>query len=137
MADDDVGAGLGHGGRVVLVEDIGRRQQVLGVRQRDHVDLQPVGHAGFLEIGAEGAVDQPDGREVLDAGEADRLELRRGMVEQAERIGAVDAGQHRRVRDHRQDLAGHLDDDLVGVAIGQQARTASRGRPSGSGRNCR
>ena len=42
-------------------------------------------------------------------------------VEQAERVGAVDAGQHRRALHHRQHLAGHLHDDLVGVAVGQQA----------------
>ena len=36
-------------------------------------------------------------------------------------IGAVDAGEHRRVLDDRQDLARHLEDDLVGVAVGQQA----------------
>ena len=37
-------------------------------------------------------------------------------------IGAVDAGEHRRVLDHRQHLARHLLDDLVGVAVGEQAR---------------
>ena len=50
-----------------------------------------------------------------------RLELVEEAVEQAERIGAVDAGQHRRARGHRQHLARHFDDDLVGVAIGEQA----------------
>ena len=38
---------------------------------------------------------------------------------------------------HRQHLARHLLDDLVGVAVGQQARRASRARPCGSGRSCR
>ena len=67
VADDDVGAGLGHGRGLVRVEDIGGGQHVLGVGGGDHVDLQPVGHAGFLEIGAEGAVDDADGREILHA----------------------------------------------------------------------
>ena len=42
---------------------------------RDHVDLEPIAHAGLLEIGAEGAVDEADGRKVLHAGEAERLQV--------------------------------------------------------------
>ena len=97
MADDDVGAGLRHRRGLALAEDIGRRQHVLGMRLGDHVDLEPVGHAGLFEIGAEDAVDEADGREVLHAGEAERLELVEEHVHDAERIGAVDAGQHRRL----------------------------------------
>ena len=41
------------------------------VRAGDQVDLEPVAHAGLLEVRAEDAVDQADGREVLHAGEAD------------------------------------------------------------------
>ena len=48
-------------------------------------------------------------------------ELAQEMVAQQERVGAVDAGQHRRAGGHRQHLAAHLDHDLVGVAVGQQA----------------
>ena len=44
------------------------------------------------------------------------------LVGDHERVGAVDAGQHRRVLHHRQHLVRHLADDLVGVAVGQQAR---------------
>ena len=83
--------------RFGLAEDIRRRQHVLLVRLGDHVDLQGVGHAGLFEIGAEHAVDQPDGRKVLHAGKAERLQLVEKDVHVAERIGAVDAGEHRRV----------------------------------------
>jgi hypothetical protein len=62
----------------------------------------------------------PDGREVLHAGEAHRLELAQEHVRQIERVGAVDPGQDRRVPDHRQHLVRHLHDDVVGVAVGQQ-----------------
>ena len=64
---------------------------------RDHLDLQRIGHAGLFEIGAEDAVDQADGRKVLHAGEAQRLQLIEEDIHVAERIGAVDAGEHRRL----------------------------------------
>src|SRR5260221_3141765 len=50
------------------------------------------------------------------------------MVGDQERVGAVDPGQNRRVADHRKHFAGHLDDDLVGVAVGHETgeRAASR-----------
>ena len=48
------------------------------------------------------------------------LELGQEDLGQVERIGAVDAGEHRRVLHDRQHLAGHVDDDLVGVAVRQQ-----------------
>ena len=92
------------------------------MRQRDHVDLEPEAHAGLLEALAHRAVEQADGREILHAGKAHRLQLGEELRHQHERVGAVDAGQHRRVLDHRQHLARHVLDDLVGVAIGEQPR---------------
>src|SRR3546814_17232338 len=44
-------------------------------------------------------------------------------VEQAEGVGAVYAGQHRRVAGDRQHLVRHLHDDLVGIAVGEKAGT--------------
>ena len=68
--------------RLGLAEDVGRGQQVQRAGARDHLDLEAVAHAGLFEVGAEGAVDQADGREVLHAGEAQvdqpAQELRRG-----------------------------------------------------------
>ena len=66
--------------------------------QADHLDLERVAHAGLLEVGAEGAVDQPDRREVLHARRSRRRSTcRRKPVHQPERVGAADAGEHRRV----------------------------------------
>src|SRR5690606_2612567 len=49
-------------------------------------------------------------------------------IVQQERVGAVHAGEYRRSADHRQHLARHVDDDLVGVAVGEHPgqRPASR-----------
>ena len=97
MADDDVGACDRHRRGFAFAEHVRRRQHVLVTRLGDHVDLQRVGHSGLFEIGAEDAVDQPDGRKVLHAGKAERLQLVEEEVHVAERVGAVDAGEHRRL----------------------------------------
>ena len=65
------------------------------------------------------------------------VELRQEGLEQHEGIGAVDAGQHRRVLHHRQHLARHLDARSRWHCHRPAARRASRGPPCGSGRNCR
>jgi hypothetical protein len=101
VTDNDVGARDRHGGGFLFAEDIGRRQHVLLMRHRDHLDLQRVGHAGLFEIGAEDAVDQADGRKILHARKAERLQLIEEEVHVAEGICAVDAGEHRRLRDDR------------------------------------
>ena len=56
------------------------------------------------------------------------LHLAQEAVHQPERVGAADAGQHRRVAGDRQHLAGHVHHDRVGVAVGHQAgeRAAAR-----------
>ena len=120
MADEDVGARLRHRHRILTGEHIGRGEHVHGGGSGDQLDLQSVAHAGLLEIGAEDAVDQPDGREVLDAGKAQSLQLAEEFVGDQERVGAVDAGEDRGVADHREHLVRHFDDDVVGVAISHQ-----------------
>ncbi len=125
MHDDDVRAGTRHGGGVGLVEDIGRGQKVLLARQGDHLDLLGKGHAGLLEILAEGAVDEADGGKVLHAGKADALHLIEEDIHLAERVGGADPGQHRCALDDRQYLARHLHDDRVGIAIGHQTGKAA------------
>ena len=121
VGDDDVGAGAGHGARLVGGEDVGRGQEVEGVGGGDHVDLEAVAHAGLLEGGAHGAVEEADGGEVLHAGEAEVLQLAQEGVEEEEGVGAVDAGEDRGVADDGEHLGGHLLDDLVGVAEGEEA----------------
>ena len=121
MADDDVGTRDGHRRGLALAEYIGRRQHVLVTRLGDHVDLKCIGHSGLFEIGAEDTVNQPDGWKILHAGKAQRLQLVQEKVHVAERVGTVDAGEHRRPCDDREHFTGHLHDDGVGVAIGHHA----------------
>src|SRR6185436_14245305 len=61
------------------------------------------------------------GGEVLDSREPQVAEGLQERIDEEERIGSVHAGQHRRARDDGQHLASHLEHDLVGVAVGQQA----------------
>ena len=62
------------------------------------------------------------------------LSWRRKTRHQPERVGAVDAGQDRHVLDDRQHLGGHLDDDRVGVAVGEQpGERAAAGHPVAAG----
>ena len=43
-------------------------------------------------------------------------------MEQQKGIGSVDAGQHGRALDHGKHLMGHFHDNLVGVAVSEEAR---------------
>ena len=122
VRDDDVGAGLGHRGRLLLVEDVRAGEHVELVRLGDHVDLKAVAHAGLLEVLAEHAVDEAHGREVLHAVEALVLQLGQVLLHDAERVGAADAGENRGVLHDGQHLGAHLDDDLIRVAVGKQTR---------------
>ena len=63
---------------------------------------------------------RPTVGKVLHAGEAEPLSCVEEDVHQAERVGAVDAGEHGRALDHGSTSARHLDHDLVGIAIGHQ-----------------
>ena len=74
------------------------------MREADDVHLELVAHARLFERLAHVAVEEADGREVLDAGEAERAQLLQEELRHDERIGAVDAGEHRRLLDDRQDL---------------------------------
>src|SRR6267142_1244006 len=133
VADDDVGAGLGHVARVLLRKDVGRGEQVELPGSLDQLNLEGVAHAGFFELSPDHAVEQPHGREVLDARESELAEAPQERIDQQEGIGAVDPGEHRRALDHRQDLVSHLDHDLVGVAVGQEAgERAAPGHPIAS-----
>jgi len=121
MRHQHVRTRLSHRHGLVGVEDIRSGQQIQLMRLRNGLDLLVVAHAGGFQVGTEVAVDQADGGEVLDAGESHLLELLEEDGHQPEGIGAVDAGEHRRVLDDRQHLRGHLDHDGVRVAVGKQA----------------
>src|SRR4029079_17191845 len=115
-------AGLRHRDGLVDREDVRRGEHVLLVGEADHLDLEPVAHAGLLEVLPERPVEEADGREVLHAAEPDAAHLVEEDVHQPERIGAADAGEHGRLVDDREHLARHVDDDRVRVAVRQEAR---------------
>ena len=89
--------------------------------QRYEIDLLTIRHASLFEIDPHDAVDQPDGWKILDAGKANGLHVIEEFIENAEGIGAVDASEHGCPPHDRQDLVGHLHDNLIGIAIGQEA----------------
>src|SRR5439155_24031761 len=91
----------------------------------NHVHFQTVTHLRFFEPLAKAAVDEADGGEVLHAAEAGRLHFAQEQLHDAERIGAADAGEHGGVLDDRQYLAGHIHDNLIGVAIRHHAAEAA------------
>src|ERR1700687_4939543 len=122
VADHDVGPRLGHVHRVLLREHVGGGEQVALVGRADHLDLEAVAHPGLLQLGADGPVEEADGGEVLHPGEAERDQPLQEVGRDHERIGAVDPREHRRPFHHREHLAGHVDHDVVRVAVGHQAR---------------
>jgi hypothetical protein len=134
---EDVGPGGGHGASFVRIEDVGGGEQVHLAGEADHLHFKVVAHAGFFETDAHGAIDQANGREVLDPGEPDLLDLfeedrhlRNGSVPQTPaRTG--------RVLDDRQDLAGHVHDDGVGIAVGHHAGEGAAAGHAESDRSCR
>src|SRR6266851_760745 len=134
MRHQHVRARACHGLRRRHVEDVRSCDQTFVGGHVDHLDLEVIAHAGLLEVRAESPVIQPDGREVLDPGEARRLNVAQEVAHEPERIGAAHASQHRRVVNHRQDLSGHLHDDRVGVAVRQEAgERAASGHPVAPG----
>ena len=121
MRDKAVRARFGHCTRLLCVEDVGAGHHIQLMRLADHIDLKAVAHAGLLQILAEHAVDQADGREVLHAVKALRLQLLQVDVHHAEGVRAAHTGEHRCLFNDRQNLVAHFHHDLVRVAIGKQA----------------
>src|SRR5882724_3234092 len=121
VTDHDVRARLGHVRRALLRKDIGGGEEVEDMGGADHLDLEAVAHARLLELGADGAVEKAHGGEVLHPREPQRGQPRQEILGDHEWIGAVDAGEHRRVLDHGQHLARHVEHDVVGIAVGHEA----------------
>ncbi len=128
VGDDDVRPRLRHRLGVGLAENIWGGEKLLLAGESDHVDLERVAHPGFFQVGAEHAVDQADCGEVLHAREADPFHVVEEAIHDPERVGAVDACQHRRVLHDRQHLARHVHHDGVRVAVGQQPRQRAAAR---------
>ncbi len=93
----------------------------------NHVDFQAVAHASLFQIGAQRAVEQSHGGEVLHAGKTGPIDIAQEKLHHPEGISSADAGQHRRVPDDREHLADHVHDNRIRVAIGEQPgqRTAA------------
>lgn len=72
------------------------------------VHLMAESHAGLFEILPKRAVYQPDGREILHAGEPDVLQRPQEMIAVHEGIGSVHSGNDGGPPDHRQDLFRHF-----------------------------
>lgn len=89
--------------------------------RRDHVDFELEAHSGFLDVLPEHPVIEADSWEILHSGEAHIGKLAQEQRHAAERIGPAHTGQYRRGFDDRQHFARHVDDNRIGVAIGQQA----------------
>ena len=92
MRHQDISARLGHLLRFLDVKHVRSGQHVHFVGGADHGYFGSVGHACFFEVLAEIAVDEADGGEVLDAGEAEGAEVGKEGGDGAEGIGAADAG---------------------------------------------
>ena len=120
MRHEDIRPGFGHEGGLFRVKDIGRGEQVQLIGLAHELDLEPVAHAGLLEVLSELAIIEPDGGEVLDSGEAHLLQLWEKDVHDPEGVGSTNPGQHRSVFHNRQHLAGHIHHDGVGVSVGKQ-----------------
>ena len=121
VGDQKIGAGLGHGGRLLWGKDVGRREHVQLMGDGDGLDLLVIAHARAFQILAEGTVEEADGGEVLYTAEADLFELLEKYVFEAEGIGAADSRQDRGILNDREYFGRHFDDDTVGVAIGHHA----------------
>ena len=125
---DDVRAGLGQGGGLGFVEGVRAGEHVEFVGQTDHLDFEVETHARLLQNLPEITVDHAHGGEILNAVETRFLELFQKDGHQPEGIGAAYARQHGGVLDDRQDLAGHVHDDGVRVAVGHEACRAAPAR---------
>ena len=108
VRDQDIGAGVGHLLCFVRVEDVRRGEQIEVVGGFNHGDFLVVAHACFLEVLPEGAVDEADGGEVLDAGEAEGFQVSEEGGDVAEGVGAADAGEDGGVGDDGEDFVSLL-----------------------------
>lgn len=106
MHNDHIRARPRHQLALAHVEDVRRGYEIELVREPDHLDFLLEAHACFFEVGAEVAVDQADGGEVLDADEAQGFEVGEEFGHCAEGVGAADAGEDGGVGYDGEDFVG-------------------------------
>src|SRR6056297_374735 len=95
-----------------------------------HLYLFVEAHSGLLEYLPEVSVDDPHGGKVLDTVEPHLFELLQKYRHQPERISTTDACQHGCIFHDRQHFPGHINNNFVGVSIGQNPGSASPARHS-------
>ena len=128
VRDQHVGARARHCDGFLGREDVGARQQVEVARESNHLDFEIEAHAGLFQVSAECAFEEPDRREVLHAVESFGPDLAQEDGHEPEGVRPTNAGEHRPIFHDREDLAGHLHHDGVGVAVRQESRqTAASG----------
>ena len=122
----------------VLAEHVRRRQQV--ERARRARSCRPRGRSPCRSLrGWRGTCRRSARRSGSSARRRSRGRSSRcrNCVGNHERVGAVDAGEHRRVLHHGQHFVRHLARRSRSRCRTPAARRASRARPCGSGRSCR
>ena len=75
VGDDLVRSGCHHRASLHGVEDVWRGEQVHFVRQTDQLNFALERHARRFKVLAKHSIDESDGREVLNAGEAELAQL--------------------------------------------------------------
>ena len=109
MHDDHICPRARHHLALAHVEHVRRGHEIQLAREPDHLDFLLETHACFFEVGAEVAVDEADGGEVLDAHETEGLEVGEEFGHRAEGVGAADASEDGGV--------GYDGEDFVGLFI--------------------
>ena len=138
VADDDVGACARHRRRVGFAEDVRRRQQVERARRADHLDLErrspcrsPRGSRGTTPSMS------PTVGKFCTPEKPIAASLAQEVVAQQERVGAVDAREHRRALARPAAPRAPSPSRCRSRCRRRAGRRASRGPPSGSGPSCR
>ena len=120
MCDQNIGARFGHCLCLIYIKYIWSGKQIHFMGFADHINLQAIPHICFLKILAEHTINESYGWEVLYTDKSHILELAKEYIHNPERIGTAYASQHRCVLHNRKNLAAHINNDLIGIAIGKQ-----------------
>ncbi len=130
VGNADVDADGSHLLSLVRVENVrcGEQAELFGLAHE--LDLLVVSHARLFEILSEVAVDEADRGEVLNAHEADLLELTQELGNRSEWIRSTYSSEDGRVLDDGQHFSRHLDHDRICIAVGHQTRQRASTRHS-------
>ena len=122
MNADHIRARLDHRLCLLFFKHKRHGKQAEEMRDADSLDLPFEYNALLLERMAERAVDQSDGREIVDTGESSLLNGFQILIQIDGRVGGVQTENHRGIQNRRQKLSraeGHH--QLIAVGITKQA----------------